>query len=196
VVGFLCRPIKSGGFLTSIPVSIIVIVLGLIVLVFGNRLALLGAGVGALLGIGILGLLPGDQTSWLWLVIPIGLAILFALGAGLAKAFISLISLALGALAGGAIVLAVLGLFGLDFGLVSWLLALIGAVIGAGFLARFKDWTVIVLAGLVGALLCVRGLQMLLPSLPEFLATVIGIVLAGLGIAYQGGYFGKRKSTG
>jgi hypothetical protein len=39
-------------------------------------------------------------------------------------------------------------------------------------------------------------LQILLPSLPEFLATVIGIVLAGLGIAYQGGYFGKRKSTG
>lgn len=88
----------------------IVIVLGLIVLIFGNRLALLGDGAGALLGIGILRLLPGDQTRLLRVIISVGLAILFTLGAGLAKIFIVLISLALGTLAGGAIVMAGLGI--------------------------------------------------------------------------------------
>ena len=171
------------------------IVLGLIVLAFGNRLALLGAGVGALLGIGILRFLPGSQDSLLWLIVPIGLAILFALGSGLAKGILTLITLAIGALAGGAIVLAVLDLFGLDWGLINWLLALIGAVVGAGLVSRFKDWAVIILAAIVGALLTVRGLQMLIPSFQGFVASLFGLLLAGIGIAYHGGFIGKRKSS-
>jgi hypothetical protein len=174
---------------------IIFIALGVLVLAFGSRLALFGAGVGALLGIGILSILPGEQESWLWLVVPIGLAILFAFGAGIAKSLVGLVTLALGALAGGAITLGLLNLFGLDWGLVNWLLALVGAVIGAGFLSRFKDWTLIILAGVVGALLCTRGLQMLIPALDAAIASLIGLVLAGVGIAYQGGFFGRQKKA-
>jgi hypothetical protein len=173
--------------------SIIFIVLGLLVLAFGSRLALFGAGVGALLGIGILSILPGTQTGWIWWIIPIGLAILFAIGAGIAKGFIGLISLALGALAGGAITLGLLNLLGLDWGLVNWLLALVGAVIGAGLMSRFKNWAVIILAAVVGALLCTRGLQMMIPSLGGSIGSLIGLVLAGAGIAFQGGLFGKKK---
>ncbi len=174
---------------------IIFIVLGLIVLAFGSRLAIFGAGVGALLGIGILSILPGVQEGWLWWIIPIGLAILFAFGAGIAKALVGLVTLALGALAGGAITLGLLNLFGLDWGLVNWLLALVGAVIGAGLMSRFKDWTVIVLAAVVGALLCTRGLQMLIPALNGAIGSLIGLVLAGTGIAYQGGLFGRGKKA-
>jgi hypothetical protein len=174
-------------------VSILLIGLGLIVLAFGKRLAILGAGVGALLGFGILRILPGTLEGWLWLMIPFGLAILFAVGAGLAKGLISLVTLALGALAGGAIVLALLDLFSLDWGFTNWLLALVGAVIGVALMARFKDWAVIILAVLVGTFLCMRGLQMLFPSLDDVFASLIGLVLAGLGIAYQGGLFGKKK---
>jgi hypothetical protein len=90
-------------------------------------------------------------------------------------------------------VFAVLNLFGLDWGLLNWGLALIGAVIGAALVSRFKEWAVIILAGLVGAFLCMRGLQILIPSLDGLIATLIGLVLAGAGIAYQGGLFGKRK---
>ena len=169
------------------------ILLGLVMLVFGTRMVILGAGVGALLGIGFLRLLPGTQESALWLIIPIGLAVLFAVGAGFAKGMISLITLALGALAGGAIVLAVLDLFSLDLGLMNWILALVGAVIGAGLMSRFKDWAVIILASLVGALLAVRGLQMLLPVVQDVLASLIGLALLVVGIAYQGGFFGRRK---
>lgn len=176
-------------------VAIILIALGLIVLVYGTRLALFGAGVGALLGIGILRLLPGAQESLLWLALPIGLAILFAVGAGLVKGMVGLITLALGALAGGAITLALLDLFGIDLGFIDWILALVGAIIGAGFLSRFKDWTIIVLASLVGALLTVRGLQLLVPFVQGFIASLIGLVLAGAGIAYHGGWIGGKKAA-
>lgn len=176
-----------------IAIPILIMILGLLVLVFGTRLAFFGAGVGLLVGIGILNFLPGDQTSLWWLIVPLGLAILFALGAGVAKGVIRLITLALGALAGGAIVLVVLNLFGADLGLLEWILALGGAVVGAGLLSRFTDWTLIILASIVGALITVHGLGMLVPVFQGFLGTSIGLVLAGGGIAYHGGFIGKKK---
>ena len=173
--------------------SIAFIILGLIILGFGTRLALLGAGVGALLGIGFLRLLPGTQESWLWWLIPIGLAVLFAVGAGIAKGLVSLVALAFGALAGGTIVLALLDLFGLDWGLTNWLLALLGAVVGAALMSRFKKWGMIILASLVGAFLCMRGLQIIFPSFDGFIASLVSLALVVAGIAYQGGLFGKKK---
>jgi hypothetical protein len=166
-----------------------------LVLVFGTRLALFGAGIGALLGFAILGFLPGTQESLWWLILPAGLAILFAMGTGLAKGVISIITLALGALAGGAIILATLSLFGLDFGLLNWVLALVGAVIGAVLLSRFKNWTLIVLASIVGALITVHGLGMLVPVFQGFLGTLTGLLLTGGGIAYHSGFIGKKKSN-
>jgi hypothetical protein len=174
--------------------SILFIIIGLVVLGFGKRLAILGAGVGALLGLAILRILPGEEVNILWYIIPIGLAILFAFGGGIAKGLISIVTLALGALAGGAIVLAVLDMFGLDWGVVNWLLALVGAVIGASLLSRFKEWGVIFLAALIGALLCVRGLQMLFPSLNEAIASLIGLVLLGGSVAYQAGSGEKERN--
>ena len=173
-------------------ISIVFILLGLFVLAYGKRLAILGAGVGALLGIAIVRILPGEPGIWLWFLVPVGLAILFAFGGGIAKGLISIVTLALGALAGGAIVLALLDMFGLDWGVVNWLLALVGAVIGASVLSRFKDWGVIFLAALVGSLLATRGLQLLFPSINEAIASLIGLVLLGFGIVYQGGILKKK----
>jgi hypothetical protein len=166
---------------------------GLAVLAFGSRLAVLGAGIGALLGIGLLRLLPGMQDSAIWLIVPIGLAIVGAIGTAFMKGLVNIIMLALGVLAGAAIALALLDLFGLNFGLVDWVLALVGGVIGAIVVGRFKSWAVIVIAAVVGALLTVRGLQLLLPSLQGTVATLIALVLAGGGIAYQGGWIGERQ---
>jgi hypothetical protein len=172
--------------------ALIVIVLGLMLLGFGKRMWLFGAGVGAVVGLALLRFLPGAQDGWLGFLVVFGLAILFAVGSGVAKGFIGLITLALGALAGGAIVLLVLDLFGLDWGLVNWLLALVGAVIGAGVMSRFKDWAIIILAAIVGALLCTRGLQLLIPALDGFIASLITLVLAGGSVVYQGGLLSKK----
>jgi fucose permease len=85
-----------------------------------------------------------------------------------------------------------LKLFGLDLGLVGWLLALVGAVIGAAVMSRFKDWAIIILAAIVGALLCTSGLQMLIPSLDGVIASLITVVLTVVSVVYQGGFIGKK----
>jgi len=173
--------------------SILIIALGILVLAVGKRLVILGAGVGALLGIGILRFLPGSQDSLWWWIIPVGLAVLFMIGAVFLKGFVRLITLAVGAVAGGAIVVATLDLLGLNFGLMDWILALVGAVIGVIVVERFKEWAFIALAALVGALLTVRGLQMLVPFVQGIFGTLLGLVLAGISFAYHGGLFKGRK---
>ena len=175
--------------------AILIIALGIFILAVGNRLTILGAGVGALLGIGILRLLPGNQDSLWWWILPVGLAVLFMIGAIIFKGFISLVTLAIGAVAGGAIVLAALDLLGLNFGLIDWILALVGAVIGVILIQRYKEWAFIALAALVGALLTVRGLQMFMPLVQGFFGIILTLVLAGISFAYHGGYFKGRKPT-
>ena len=51
----------------------------------------------------------------------------------------------------------------------------------------------IILAGLIGGLLVTRGLTVWLPFLQGAFGTLLVIVLAGLGIAYQGGLSAKGK---
>ena len=174
---------------------IFIMLLGALMLVFGNRLALFGGVVGALLGIGILLIIPGSKENLAWLLIPVGLSLLFALGTGIVKGLISLITLALGALAGGALVLALLDRFSLDYNFMNWVFALVGAVIGAGLMSRFKAWAVVVMAAVLGALLCTRGLQMMFPSLESMIANIIAGVLAIASVAYHGGFFKRDKST-
>jgi hypothetical protein len=173
--------------------AILIIISGIFILVVGNRLTLLGAGVGALLGIGILRVLPGSQDSLWWWIIPVGLAVLFMIGAAIFKGFISLVALAIGAVAGGAIVLAALDIFGINFGLMDWVLALLGAVVGVILIQRYKEWAFIALAALVGALLTVRGLQILAPFMHGLFGTLLGLVLAGISFTYHGGLFKRRK---
>ena len=175
--------------------AILIIALGVLVLVVGKHLVILGAGVGALLGIGILRFLPGAQDSLWWWIIPVGLAVLFMIGSGVLKGFIRLITLAFGAVAGGAIVFAALDLFGLNFGLIDWILALVGAMIGLFIVERFEKWAFIALAALVGALLTVRGLQMLAPFMQGFAGALLGLVLAGVSFAYHGDFLGGHKSV-
>ena len=171
----------------------LLIAIGAAVLLFGSRMAVLGASIGALLGAGLLRLLPGTQDPWLALIIVGGLAILGGFSAGFMKGIINIVTLVLGAVGGVAIVLAVLDLFGANNGLIDWLLALIGGVVGIVLVRRFRRWAIILLAGLVGALLVMRGVQILLPTLTGPIASLLALVLAGGAIGYQGGLFGGRK---
>ncbi|HMN26510.1 MAG TPA: hypothetical protein PKE45_00040 [Caldilineaceae bacterium] len=172
--------------------ALVLIALGVVVLMIGARLAILGAGVGALLGIGLLRLLqvPLDNLIW-WFIVPGALAVLCALGGGFMKGVIDLVTLALGVLAGGAVMLALPDLFGfLSFGIPNWLLALVGGVIGVIVIGRFKDWGMMIIAALVGAMLTMRGLQLLFPSFQGPLASLLALALVGGGIAYQMGWIG------
>jgi hypothetical protein len=173
----------------------LVIVIGIAVLLFGKRLAVLGAAVGALLGAGLLRLFPGSGSPLLELTIVILLAVIGFFVAGFAKGIINLVLLVLGALAGAAIALGFLNLFGIDAGWIDWLLVVLGGVIGMVLVGRFKDWAMLILAGLIGGLLVTRGLTIWLPILEGVLGTLIVIVLAGGSIIYQGGFLNKGKTS-
>ena len=174
---------------------IMVIAIGLAVLAFGRRLAVLGAAVGALLGIGLLSLFPGSSTPLSIILIPGLLAVLGGLLAGLTKGIVNIVLIVLGALAGASIVMGFLDLFRISSILLGWLFAVIGGAIGVIMVQRFKDLAMTILAGLVGALLVVHGLTIWMPFLSGFLGTVIVIVLAGMGIAYQGGFISGNKQS-
>jgi len=174
---------------------ILLIVIGIAVLAFGTRLAVLGAAVGGLLGLGLLHFLPGSQGPLIALGIPIGLAVLGGIGAGFTKGIVSIATMVLGAVAGVAIVLGFLDLLNLNFGLLDWLLAFVGGIVGFMLATRFKEWALIILAGLVGALLVMRGLGILLPSLQGTIGGLLTLVLAGGAIAFNGGLIGGRKAV-
>jgi len=174
---------------------ILVIAIGVAVLVFGKRLAVLGAAVGALLGVGLLRLFPGQSAPLLELAIPILLAVIGFFLAGLAKGVVNIVLLALGALAGAAIMQGFLDLFSFNSLLLDLLLVVVGGVVGLILVTRFKDWAMIILAGLVGGLLVTRGLTIWLPFLQGVLGTLLVLVLAGAGIAFQGGLSGGRKTA-
>lgn len=178
---------------------VLVIAIGIAVLVFGKRLAVLGAAVGALLGVGLLRLFSVSGDPLLQIALVVLLAVLgFFLG-GFAKGLVDIVILVLGALAGAAVVMGLLDLFNIGPGLLNWLLAVVGGVAGFILIRRSRkgsqDWGIIILAGLVGALLVARGLIILLPALQGVVGTLIAIVLAGASIAYQGGYLAKRKAA-
>lgn len=177
---------------------VLVIAIGIAVLVLGKRLAVLGAAVGALLGAILLGLLSPSGSLLIQLLFVGGFAVAGFFLAGVAKAFVDIILLVIGAIGGAVIVLAFLGLFQIESNLFVWLLAIVGGVVGLMMVRRFKDSAMIVLAGLIGGLLVTRGLSAfpLLGFLKEGIwGALLTIVLAGGSIAYQGGFLSKGAQS-
>ena len=165
-------------------------------LVLGKRLAVLGAAVGALLGVALLSLLSPTGAPLLQLTVVILMAVIGFFVAGFAKGIVKIVLLVIGALAGAAIVLAFFNLFQIESSWFVWLMAVVGGVVGLILVRRYNDWAMIVLAGLIGGLLVTRGLSAWLPILQEGIwGTLLVIVLAGGGIAYQGGFLGRRKAA-
>ena len=117
---------------------LLLIVIGILVLVIGKRLAVLGAAVGALLGVGLLSLLSPSGGLLIQLLLVGGLAVIGFFVAGFAKGIINIVVLVLGALGGAAIVLAFLDLFHVDAGLMRWLLAVVGGVVGLILIRRAR----------------------------------------------------------
>lgn len=175
---------------------ILIIVIGIAVLALGKRLAVLGAAVGAIVGVALLGVFNISITDnlLLALLLPIGLAVLGFLATGFAKGIIRIVLLVFGTLAGAAIMATFLDLFNLEHNLLYWTLEFVGAVIGFVLIRRYRDWGMIILSGIIGALLVTRGLAGLMPSLDGTLRTLILIVLAGGSIGYQGGFLNRGKS--
>lgn len=169
---------------TATTISIILIALGALVLLFGKRVFVLAAGVGALLGVGFLSLIPGQQHGAIALLLIFGLAVAGALLGIFVKGLSHLIAMIIGFVAGGAITLGILDALGLNLGLLAFVLGLIGAGIGLVLVNRFFAWAIVVLAALTGAVLVSRGFQILTGQFTGVVGTIIWIALAGLGVFY------------
>jgi hypothetical protein len=161
-------------------------VIGIIVWLFGNRMWLLGAGAGAMLGFAILNLFPSLASGWTgWIIVAACTVTLGVLGF-IGKAFTKIIVMVLGSIAGGAVVIGFMNLLGMGVSSWSWIEALIGGLIGAVLFNRFVDWGLIIFASLLGSMLVVRGaMEALLPSLNGTYGSVIIVVLTVLGIIYH-----------
>ncbi len=159
---------------------------GIVVWLFGNRMWLLGAGAGALLGFGLISLFHGTYDSWLSFIIVAGMAVVFGVLGFIGKAFTKIIAMALGFIAGGAVVIGFMNLLGISVSFWSWIFALVGGLIGALLFNRFVDWGLIFFASVLGSMLVVRGaMATLLPSLNGTYGSLVIVVLTVLGIFYH-----------
>ena len=175
---------------------VLIIAIGIAVLVAGKRLAVMGAAVGALLGVALLRLLNIPLTDvLLTLLIPGLLAVIGFFVAGFAKGIVNIVLLVLGALAGAAIVLGFFDLFNIGSTLLVWLLAVVGGVVGLIMVRRYHDWAMLIFSGVVGGLLITRGLSTWLSFLQGAIGTLLVIVLAGGSIVFQGGFLNKGKAA-
>ena len=173
---------------------VLIIAIGIAVLVAGKRLAVMGAAVGALLGVALLQLLNIPLTDvLLTLLIPGLLAVIGFFVAGFAKGIVNIVLLVLGALAGAAIVLGFFNLFNIGSTLLVWLLAVVGGVVGLIMVRRYHDWAMLIFSGVVGGLLVTRGLGAWLSFLQGIVGTLLVLVLAGGSIVLQGGFLNKGK---
>ena len=149
----------------STEVALTLLVLGASVWFFGNRLWLLGAGAGALLGFALTELFPDILGGSMQIAVIVGLAVLLAILAFFGKAFLSLIAMGVGFVVGGGLALALLGNLGIASGWLGWVLALVAGVIVALLFSRFLDWSLVIFAALLGSLLLVRGLTFFFPDI-------------------------------
>lgn len=166
--------------------GLMLLLLGVIVWFFGNRLWLMGAGAGALLGIGLLRFFPGMADGLAGFFLVAGLAAVLAVLGFIGKAFAKIVAFAIGFIAGGGIVMGLLDVFGASLGFMDWIIALVGGGIGALLFWRYFDWGLVILASLVGSVLVVRGaMAALLPALSGPLGGLLVLVLTVLGIYYH-----------
>ncbi len=180
----------------SVMFPILIIAIGIAVLALGKRVAVLGAAVGAIVGVALLSIFPTLlENPLVALLIPGGLALLGFFAAAFAKGMVRIVLLVFGALAGAAVVAAFLNLFSPDLGWLGFLLEFVGGVVGFMLIRRYREWGLIILSGFIGALLVTRGLIGLMPALDGTLRGIAIIVLAGGSIGYQGGFLNRGKST-
>lgn len=160
------------------------LIAGGLLLVFGRKLFWLFVGVvGFFAGMNLAGQLFPDQTTVL-LAAGVALGIVAALLAVFVQRLAVLVA---GFLAGGYLLVTLLGMFGGAGQDLSWLPFVIGGVLGAALLSVLFDWALVALSSLVGAVLIARysGVDQ-----PLSLILVAGLTI--LGIVVQAGVISGR----
>ena len=158
--------------------SVISLILGGALLIAGRKLFWLF--------VGAAGFVAGMQLTTQFWQGPELLAIIIGLVVGVVFALLAIFlqSVAIGAagfLAGGYILTVLAGMIGLNQGAFSWIVYIIGGIIGVLLVVFLFDWAIITLSSLAGASLITQALL-----LPSGIGGVIFIVLVIVGVVIQG----------
>jgi hypothetical protein len=163
--------------------ALISIGLGVALVFLGKNLRLFAAAAGFLLGIQFINLFNGGLL--LGLVAGAILAVIFIVLLAIGKTMIALVIQLIGAAAGASILVWLLQSLGLNLGIVGGIVvAAAGALLGFILMARFYDWGLVILVGLVGASLIVSGVNYFIP-LGNGVTTVATLALAAVGAFMQ-----------
>jgi hypothetical protein len=161
------------------PMSLINILVGLAILLFGRQLFwIFVGGVGFTLGLRLAERLLGAAPQWQVLVIGLAAGVL---GAFCAVIFERVAVTVAGFLAGGAIAIRIVSIITPHADPLVWIaLSLAGGVVGALVVATLFDWALVILSSAVGAALVTDSIARAPTN-----ATIMFVVLLAFGIAAQ-----------
>jgi hypothetical protein len=160
---------------------IVSILLGIGLLVAGRRLFwLFVAAAGFVAGVQF-ALQRFEGPEWMVLVVGLAVGVLFALLAIFLRAVAIYVA---GFLAGGSILLSLAAIFGLDSSAFSWVLYIVGGIIGVILVSMLFDWALIILSSLAGAALIVQNVEIAsaIGGLAFLILVVVGVVIQAAGM--------------
>ena len=165
--------------------TLIVVLLGIALLLWGRKLFWLF--------IGAAGFFTGLQIASefikgpVWIGIVVGLV--FGVIAALLAMFLKTIAIGVaGFLMGGSILLSLAGSFGIEHGVTSWIIYIIGGIAGAIIIGMFFDWAVILLSSIGGAALITEALT--ITGAARALALIVLVIV---GVVFQASQMRKTK---
>jgi hypothetical protein len=164
-------------FLTNPGTQIISILIGIVVLTLGRKLFWLAVGVvGFILGLSLVVRYMSGQPDWVILVTAL---VAGGIGALLAVLVQKVAAGVAGFLLGGYIAVWLLQMFELDLNQWTWLLFIIGGIIGIILILSLLELALIILSSLAGATLIVQAIPFssLVAGLLFLTLLVVGIVI-------------------
>ena len=96
-----------------------------------------------------------------------------------------------GFLGGGYILLSLAGLFGLDKGIIAWIIFIVGGIIGAVLIAFLFDWALIIISSLAGSSMVVNAFHF-----AKLMSVLMFIVLVFIGIVVQASMLSTERPAG
>jgi hypothetical protein len=166
--------------------AVLQILIGIALLIFGRKLfwVFIG-GVGFVLGIVVASAFLKDQPGWLVFLVALAAGVL---GAVLIQSVQKIALGIAGFIVGGFALTTLVTLLGIHIPLVSWIIFVIGGLIGVALVVLLFEWALIILSTVNGATLIVDALKFSPP-----ITILLFLVLLGVGIAYQGGWLGRKR---
>jgi len=143
--------------------------------------------------VGVIGFIIGVQVATrffhgsdlMTIIAGLGLGVIFAVLA----IFVETLAIGIaGFLGGGYILLGLAGWFGLDQGVLAWVIFIVGGIIGAALIATLFDWALILISSLAGSSMIINAFHF-----GRLMAALIFIVLLFIGMAVQASMLSMEK---